>query len=257
MIERQIFFKVGLDMFFIQLVWTFGFLGVVFVVNIVKLFLSGLQGNAVDGYFHHIYAVGNIYMLVIGIITVLFLPHFVGNGVTRKDYFFGGVIAAALLALAIPFITVIVSFIEKFILTMIGIQYKVQSMNEVMLDGNIIGDLVQLIIVAPYVEPQDDLFLSLSVLAINLFVYYILGWLIGTSFYRFDVVGGILSVALAIGLKLSNDAFLRIVLDLPLIGWFQRLELLPESVALIGIFVIILVTFIAIRMMTKRVAIKL
>lgn len=121
----------------------------------------------------------------------------------------------------------------------------------------IIGDLVQFIIVAPYVEPQDDLFLSLSVLAINLFVYYILGWLIGTSFYRFDVGGGILSVALAIGLKLSNDAFLRIVLDLPLIGWFQRLELLPESVALIGIFVIILVTFIAIRMMTKRVAIKL
>src|SRR5690606_29352554 len=179
--------KVATDMFMVQLIWTAGFLGIMLIVNIVKLIIAGNQGNLAEGFFNSLFVAGGIYMFVLGILSIYFLPHFVGNGVTRKDYFKGTVLASIGISIVIPIITMIITFLEKFILNIVGLSYKEQTINNVDLDGNIIGDIIQSAIISPYVDPQNNWILAIAVLSLNIFVNYLIGWLIGSSFYRFDV----------------------------------------------------------------------
>ncbi|MBY0098315.1 hypothetical protein [Mesobacillus maritimus] len=255
--QTRIFPKVALDMFVIQLVWTGGFLGIMFLINIVKLIIAGVQGNEVEGYFNTIFITGNIYMLIIGLLSIHFLSHYVGNGVTRKDYFIGSFLASIGIAIILPIFTIIISSLEKFVLNLASISTKVQSINEVDIDDNIIGDIVQSIIISPYVDPQDNWIMAISVLALNLYIYYLIGWLISSSFYRFDVMAGIGFILIALNFKMLKDTLLRISLELPVPGWFSWLDFLPSGMALIGVLLIIVVTVWFIRLLTKRIAIKM
>ncbi|WP_077620702.1 hypothetical protein [Bacillus sinesaloumensis] len=255
--QQPIFRKVATDMFVVQSIWTGGFLGVMLIINIVKSVIAGSQGNEIEGYFSSIFIAGSIYMLVIGLLSIYFLPHYVGNGVTRKDYFMGTVIASIGLSILIPIVTIIVSFLEKFILHFFNIAYKEQTINSVDVGDHIIGEIVQSIIISPHVDPQDNWLLAMGVLSLNIFVYYLLGWLISASFYRFDVIVGIGFILIGINIKMLKDTLLRISLDLPIPGWFSSLDFLPSAFALISILLIILLSIWLIRLMTKRVAIKM
>src|SRR5699024_12454545 len=62
------------------------------------------------------YVAANIYMLVIGIIAINFLPYYVQNGVTRKNYFIGNVFAGVGLSIVIPVLIYIISFLEKSVI---------------------------------------------------------------------------------------------------------------------------------------------
>ncbi len=252
-----VFPRVAKDIFFVQLMWTGGFLGIMLIVNIVKLIIAGIKGNEAEGFFSSIFVAGNIYMLIIGILAIYFLPHFVGNGVTRKDYFIGTVLASIGLSIIIPIITLLVSVLERLILNMLDITLKGQTINEVDVDAAVIGDIVQSIIISPYVDPQSNLFLAISVLSLNLLVIYLIGWLISSSFYRFDIVVGIGFILIGLNLKMLKDTFLRISLDLPIPGWYTKLDFLPISFSLIGILLIILISIWIIRLLTKKVAIKM
>ncbi|MEK5444343.1 MULTISPECIES: hypothetical protein [unclassified Fredinandcohnia] len=252
-----VFPRVAKDIFFVQLMWTGGFLGIMLIVNIVKLIFAGIKGNEAEGFFSSIFVAGNIYMLIIGILAIYFLPHFVGNGVTRKDYFIGTVLASIGLSIIIPIITLLVSVLERLILNILDITLKGQTINEVDVDGAVIGDIVQSIIISPYVDPQSNLFLAISVLSLNLLVIYLIGWLISSSFYRFDTVVGIGFILIGLNLKMLKDTFLRISLDLPIPGWYTKLDILPISFSLIGILLIILISIWFIRLLTKKVAIKM
>lgn len=255
--QPSIFPKVAIDMFVVQAIWTAGFLGIMLLINVVKTIMAGFRGNEVEGFFNSVFVAGNIYMLVIGILAIYFLPHFVGNGVTRKDYFFGTVLSSIGLAITIPIITGLISILEKIVLNLINIPLKVQTLNEVDISGNIIGDIVQSIIISPHVDFQSNWGLAMAVLALNIFISYLLGWLISASFYRYGTVIGLASILTAIVFKMLKDTFLRMSLDLSAVGWFSSLEDLPIGIALLGIVVIILLSIWFIRMLTKRVAIKM
>jgi hypothetical protein len=85
--------KVAIDMFFVQGIWASGFLGIMLLIQIVKsvLFIFN-DNNGVNTYYDATFIASNIFMLVIGIISAVgFIPHYVSNGVTRKDYFKGGI----------------------------------------------------------------------------------------------------------------------------------------------------------------------
>mgnify|MGYP001213374296 CR=1 FL=1 len=249
--------KVTTGMYVVQLMWTLAFLGVMLIINIAKNVYAGFQGNEVEGFFNSVFIAGNVYMLILGLIAINFLPYFVGNGITRKDYFIGSTIASLLLSISIAVITVVIFFIEKLIFNMLDFTYKIQTINELDLDGNIIGDTIQSIILSPYVDPNENWLLAMLVLTVNIFVIYLLGWFISASFYRFDWLIGLVSIVIAVVFKLLKDTFLRITLDLPVVGWFSTLDFLPMSIALVGIALIIVISIYLTRILTKRVVIKM
>lgn len=256
--QQSTFSKVAKEMFLVQLGWAGGFLGIVLVINIVKSFITGYQGSDVEGYFSTIFIAGNIFMIVLGILAINFLPHYVGMGVTRKDYFIGAFLASLGITIFIPIMTIIISRLEQILFNMIDISYKVQTINEVNIKDNIIGDIIQSIIISPHVSPQDNWLLAAIILGINIFIYYLLGWLISVSFYRLDVISGIIFIFISVVLKMLKDTFLRIALDLPVVGWFTSLEnFLPSGIAWLGILLVIIATVRLIRKLTSRVPIKI
>ncbi|PIB49211.1 hypothetical protein, partial [Pseudomonas sp. 2822-17] len=66
--QLRIFPKVAIDMFWVQLQWTLGFLGVMLAIHIFRVIASLYRGTDVDTYFNAVFIAANIFMFVIGII---------------------------------------------------------------------------------------------------------------------------------------------------------------------------------------------
>lgn len=257
--ERKLLSTVTQQLFLSQLKWTYAFLGIILIVNIVKIIFAFINGIEVQGYFNMSFVASNFYMFIIGMQAMEFLAYFVGNGVTRKHYIIGNVISTIGLSLFISIATLILFYMEKFIVSVTNLQYKIQSINEIELDGNIIGDTLQMMIISPYVDPNDHALLATIILSVHLFVFYLLGWLIVASFYRYKVVIGLISIVAAIAIKMLKDSFIRIAIDLPAIGIFSSLDSLSLSplIAIIGVLLIIVGLVYMIRTITKDIPIKM
>lgn len=255
--EENLSLKVTKDLYFTQLNWTYAFLGVLLIVNIVKIGFAFFKNAEADGFFDTSFIASHVYMFVIGILAIQFLVYFINIGVTRKDYFIGNTIASIALALTITLISSIIFLIEKFILKIFNVPYKVKHINDIELDGNIIGDVIQQMIITPYADPNENLLVASSLLFINLLFFYLLGWLIGVVFYHYGPFLGVISVLFVIVLKLLKDNLLRMTLDIPTIGWFANIPTIPDVMAISFILIIAGVVLYAIRVMTKRIPVKL
>src|SRR5699024_8751350 len=118
------------------------------------------------------------------------------------------------------------------------------------------SDLVQSFIFTPFVELESNWVLAITVFALNIFTYYVVGWLIGAGFYRYSVPVGLFCIVIGFIVVSIQDLILRIALNLPVRDAFASIDLslylaIPGTLALIGI------TLWMIRKMTKRVSIKL
>lgn len=249
--------KVAFDMFIMQLVWTMGFLGIMLIIHIVKIvMMTFFGGDAVDTFYNSVYIPANIFMLVIGIICIYFLPHYVENGVTRKDYFKGALLASIGLSIALPVLAFIVSSISNLI---IKINYREAEINSVVqeMDSGIIGNIVQTIILSPHVDSGSNWIIAIAVFSLNIFMYYLLGWLISASFYRSDFIIGIFSIIGSIILLMLGDTMIRITLGMPIFVRFVALTQLPSSITLFVLLLVILLAVWIIRQLTKRVTIKM
>lgn len=255
--KQNISLKVARDLYYIQVVWTFVFLGVILIVNIVKTVYAFISDKQTEGFFNMSFVSSNLYMFIIGLIAISFLTYFVGLGVTRKDYFIGNMLASLGLALTLAIVTSIVFLLEKLVVAWIGLSYAVTTINEIELDGNILGDLIQMIVISPYVDPHTNLILATFIMAVNTFILYILGWMISATFYHFGVIHGLIAIIIAIIAKIFKDNLLRMTLDLPLVGWFDNLPYMPSVVASLIIFFLCVIILYAIHQMTKRVPVKM
>ena len=258
--KATIFPKVATDLFWVQLFWAFGFLGIMFVIHLIKIVMAINSNNDIEIYFVSTFVAANIFMLVVGIISSYgFLPHYVSNGVTRKDYFKGAALASVGLSIALPVITSIVSVIELFILKMFNMSsvFTTTFGERVNMDDDgIVSDIIQSIIIAPYVDPQSNWLLAIFIVILNLLTFYLLGWLIGSAFYRFGVIIGIVFIAISIVLVLIENALLSIGLGLKVPERLSSYDFdLPISI--IGVVVMIIIVLWLIRQLTKRVAIKM
>jgi len=252
--------KIGLDLFYVQLTWTFWALGIFLVINIVRLFFL----DYVDSYYSGGYIAANIYMLVIGIIAISYLPYYVGNGVTRKNYFIGNVFASIGLSISIPILIYIISFFEKLIVhnfTSIVLREHslVNAVEEITTDigGNIIGEIIQPFVITPFINPETNLVLSLALFSLHIFVFYMIGWMIGAAFYRLKVYGGLVIILIGLVLLLIKDSMIRVMLDLSLFQNFSVLGIVPKSLTLPVILAVVLVTIVLIRLLTHRAPIKI
>ncbi|MBY7141806.1 hypothetical protein KFZ56_01585 [Virgibacillus sp. NKC19-3] len=267
--QKSIFPKVIMDMFSIQFAWAWGFFGIMLVINIIKVGRTLLGNDSVDGYYDAVFIGANIFMLVIGIISTSFLSHYVANGVTRKDYFKGALLASVGLSVVIPIIAFVVDAIERFIVTNLtnitfgdpGLNAVTQEIAEDIGDiggiGDVISTIVQSVIFTPYIDPGSNWILAMGVFSLNIFLYYLLGWLISASFYRFDTVTGLGFIVIALVLLMAGDTLLRVTLGLPLLEGLAALNAIPAGVAALGVLFIVVVSIWMIRLLTKNVSVKM
>lgn len=250
----------ALDLFLLQLTWTFWALGIFLVINTGRLIFL----DYVDSYYSGGYISANIYMLVIGIIAVNFLPYYVENGVTRKKYFTANVLASVGLSIAIPILIYLIGFFERLIVNnFTSIVLRENSLERAAeevtanIDGNLIGEIIQSILLTPFINPESNLILSLGLFSLHIFVFYIIGWMIGAAFYRLDVIGGLVFIVIGFILILIKDSMIRLVFDIPLFQNLTVLENVPDNLALPFVFIIIIVSIVLIRILTKRAPIKI
>src|SRR5690625_3939780 len=104
--------KIGFDLLTLKTIWSLWALGIFILMNIIqKILLSSQDSLYISGYI-----ASNIYMLVIGIIAISFLTYYVEHGITRKNYFYGNVIASIGLSIIVPVILYLMSLVEGFII---------------------------------------------------------------------------------------------------------------------------------------------
>lgn len=257
MSQPRIYPKVASDVFFAQGGWAASFLGIMLIIQVVKMVFATFNDSDPSSYYVATFIASNIFMLVIGIISPMgFLPHFVSNGVTRKDYFKGTIIGTIGVAFAIPIVSAVVSSLQNFIVKLLNMQVSMEPFVGKGADGegDFASEIILSIIFTPYVDFESNWLLAIFVFAINLFTYYIAGWLIGSAFYRFGVLG-ILSIPLAFILVYLEDLLLSISLGLPVPSFAGSIEI-SFLLSLLGIVLSIAIFCWGIRQLTKRVVVK-
>jgi len=257
MSRLRIYPKVANDMFFTQGSWAMTFLGIMLIIQMVKMVTSLFNGSDLNSYYAATFIASNIFMLVIGIISPIgFIPHFVSHGVTRKDYFKGTVLGTIGLALAIPIISAVVSSILSLIEKLLNLSLSMVPFEgkDIAEEGNLIADIILSIIFTPYVDLGSNWLLALFVFALNIFTYYVAGWFIGSAFCRLGILG-ILSIPAAFILIFVEDLFISISLGLPVPSFAESLEI-PFIFSLAVIWASIAIVCWGIRQLTKRISVK-
>lgn len=237
--QQSLLYKITKSLFIEQLKWSPWFISIMFIIHLVLTYFHSYIDFTLNSLFGFSYYSTHIYMLINGIIAgVYFLPFYVKHGITRKDYFLGTILSTLGLSAAIAIIFAILSFIEGAILWLIGFDWLPTTILTVNSDY-------------PWI-------LLLLVYMLNIFTYYLIGWLITMGYYRFGWKIGFGFIALAIlssiahGFLWGNEIYQNYV------------DKLPAPLANLSPLISILLTLILnglmlciIRFTTRKVAIKL
>jgi hypothetical protein len=233
--------RVSTDMFIQQGSWALGFLFIVLLIYFGvgignSIGVNVREGIAEEDFFSITYRSTKGFMLVIGIISAYgFLSYYVRHGVTRKDFFNGAAVAAVYLSLAFPVVVGLGNWI-------IGMVTSHDAGSTPLLQ-----------------EFDNNWLLTLVSYGVQIFTYYLMGWMIGSGFYRFGWIRGLGWIAVALVLIGFMDALWQFELAsiweqwLPITTAFS--VTLPVSLA--GSAAVILITLILIRLITRRVTIKM
>lgn len=256
--KKSIRTKLAIDLFTLQGKWTVWFLGIMFVVYIAHilypLIYTGESGRTVDDFYARSYIFGNIYMLVIGIITsISCLPYYVQNGITRRDYFFGATIGTLGLAIIIPLVALIIRFLTKGMIDWTNLPIELKGLTDIHIaeEDSFIAQMILAVIYAPSVVEISGL--SILVFTVNLFFYYVIGWMIGAGFYRFGGIKGMMFIVLALAIFLINSG----IWGNPVPAWLPIPDLTLSFYAIIGTVLLIFIVLGIIRLVTRNVRIKL
>lgn len=262
--QKSIYSKVVQDMFFVQLKWSLWFLSFILLAHIVLIVVSVNLGDTFGDFSAFSYGSSRIYMLVIGTLSAYyFLPFYIHQGVTRKDYFIGTALASFCISIAIAVIAALLTGIEYVTLKLFNLSHVLDSSMENSLiesaDKNISIDLTGMMLSGSnFIDVSSNLALTLVTFSISIFFFYLIGWLIGVGYYRFGWIAGFGFILISL-LLISSAEFL----------WGSELgepltTLLPFTPTTIPLFVtvlgmIVLIVFILwfIRLITRSITIKM
>ncbi|MGE7661329.1 hypothetical protein ACQKL6_06355 [Peribacillus sp. NPDC097197] len=254
--NQKPYLQVTRDMFWMQFVWTLSFFGVMLLIHVIKITTSQFSEDEVSTFFASSSITSNIFMLVIGIISSSsFIKHYVGHGITRKDFFYGASLTSISLSIIIPLLSALVTQVISFIIKLADLPIVFQGYKSEHIDdgGNLISDMIQSVILTPIVELHSDPLLALLIFSLNVLTYYIVGWLIGAAFYRFGTIAGLGSIALGGLVLYIEDVLMHAGLA---IGMYNYTFTMPLYVSVFVVLVIVGILLWLIRLFTKRVAIK-
>jgi len=204
----------------------------------------------------------NIYILIMGIIgAYYYFPMYVQFGVTRKKTFIGTVLGLIAGSISLVVLAVVISGILQLIFSGLGMNITWDTN----LFSNFIGfgedTLAQgsgFLTQNTFLAGAGRLGITMLTYTISLILYYTVGWMIGTSFYRSGVFKGVGSILLALLVLMLADSFWgggvidilpRMTLGAGIMSqWF---------LAFVGTMVLIALLLWIIRALTKRITIKL
>jgi hypothetical protein len=231
--------KAARDMFVEQTKWSVWFIGIMMIVHVVFSIISWRFNFAIGDLFAFSSGSTSVYMLVIGIIAgSAFLAFYVKQGVTRRDYYCGAVLAAFGLAFALALTFYVFSYIEWGIFAVLNLPITLEPMT---LDFGINHWLVLILLYT-----------------INSFIYYLIGWAINLGFYRYNVLVGLVFCVLATvfvafyGLFMVDGMAARAKVE-ALNQWYYDVPL-PASV-LVSLVLIGILLYV-IRLLTKKIPVK-
>ena len=237
--QVKLYPKVAFDLFYEQFKWSIWFFAFLIAAHIVGIVIVAYNDASIDQFFvFSSYSVA-IFMFICGIIAAYaFLGYYVQQGITRKDLYFGTIIAVFALALTVTLIPLVVNGIEHLISTFTALPIDADA--------------------AAVFDPADGWFSAAGIFFLNVFTYYLIGWLIGIGYYRFGWLIGFGFVAIAIA-ALSLNGYFWGDSDLSsIIPWMPYISSEASPVlAVIGSLVLIAALLISTRMLTKRIPIKM
>ncbi|WP_152656001.1 hypothetical protein [Oceanobacillus sp. CFH 90083] len=217
-----------------QVKWTMWFLSFMFVIYIVVVSLvSGPHSSFVD-----LASFSNgssaIYMLVIGILTTtVFFPYYMQQGATRKNFFLGTMLASALLAITITVIIILLSFILQFAAGWAGWNIHTQEVD--------------------FTSSFSAFIYTFISFVISHLIYFLIGWVIGLTFYRAGWLYGMLSIAFGI----ICLGITGILLEITHISFFTQQINLPIFVSVPLSLVLIVILFVINHRLIKDVTVKI
>lgn len=222
--------KVSVDMFTTQGGWTLWYLGIFLSINLALHFFIGHLAGGERNFLNLSLDSARVYMLIIGIISgAAMTGMFVKLGVSRREFYFGNLLATLLLAGGLFILSV---FLHGFISLILP--------GYLFLEGVEASKLL------------EDLLMVLY--------FYFAGWLIALGFKRFSVVPGIMIILFLSGVmgviqSLWNNTEQAGVFNIFL--WVVNLEILNVSTAMAAVLTMVIlgITLGAIYKLIERVSI--
>lgn len=229
---------VGAAMFQTIGTWTLWFMGILIAIYMGSAAFSGFTGNSFemsapsfmeDGSQTSIATIfgdsARIFFLVCGILSMgPFLKYFVSMGITRRAYFKGNVMAIFLLAIAFTLLTAIISGIEYFIF------------------GGYNNNLGQMTL----------LFVKM---AVDIVLFYLVGWFIAAGFYRNNLFVGVSFILISIILIFFQSGLWGEDLPLAFFSLVSIENFSPVFIVLLSALLIFALIYV-IRQLTKNATVK-
>ncbi|WP_313344504.1 hypothetical protein [Sedimentibacter sp.] len=225
--------KLAKDIYIEQMKWSAWFIGIIIAVY-TGLGIAGSYYNFsfINNLFMFSAGSSMIYMFVIGIIAgASFLPQFVKLGVTRKTCVYGMAVAALYLSVTLPLIFSLLALIESLVTGMFEFNFA-----------------------------------SFVLYVFDIFIVYLLGWMINIGFYKFNWIIGLFFIVLAIFIDFIyaliwsgnitplyelSDLFTKVFEPNIL---YSDLSFLISSIQAL---LLIVITLIIIRLLTRNMPIKI
>lgn len=256
--------RVAIDMFFAQGIWTLYFLGIIVAIQVVQHAFTLYWGGSNSGFFLSAQISSRIYMLVIGIIAAIYFPRFfVEHGVTRKDAFRGIALGSLGLAMALTLITFLIATLESLLISGLNLPLTLEQVAILDADdladiqNNILANLFMSILMPTTAETVGPLGIGLIIASLSKYVLYCAGFLIGTTFCRYNFIVGIGVIYISAFFVLAHG----VLWGFPISSFFFSSGLLTLSLpiifSLLGSLLIIGLMLWAARHISRRTPIKI
>lgn len=220
--QKAVFPNIAKDMYQEQMKWTIWYLAFVLfaqIAHIILVYYYIYDDSTVRGFLTFLFDSAKVYMMVIGVISVYsFLSYYVGQGVTRKDYFKGSVLAALGLTVTIILLSTVFTYLQYGALEMFQLSHL---LSDEFLDGN-----------------RWDLMIHYL---LSIFIYYLSGYLVGIGFYRYHWIAGLGFIAF-------------FLLSVSALEWSLKYSF---GLSVVSSMIVIAVFLTLLRQFTKSIAVKL
>ncbi|MFS0726854.1 hypothetical protein [Paenibacillus sp. 1P07SE] len=180
---------------------------------------------------------GSIFMLVLGLMSVSgFLTFYVKQGITRKAYFTGAAVSSLVIAMVVTAAGGVLHLIISPLMT------NAEWMPVMGYEGSTVA--------------------VLPMFLLQLYLFFLLGWIINGTFYRFGVLPGLVSIAGAVMLLIGVSFLISPSVDMPLViterfDWLAVSSGMSLAVSLPILALVSAILLAIMRLMTKRVRVKI
>lgn len=265
-------FTIAADITYLLTQWHLWVIGILLVIQVIVFILSGQgtvnvpgligatsEGNLIlNDFLTFAHDSSGMYMIIVGLIaSYYFAPEYVRVGVTRKKAFKGVAIGAAGGVSSLIVLSALLALLQLGSVQLFGLPIETnftlvhsifeleESSGHFLFGSNIVAFITRW-------------GLSLLTFWLSAFLSFAVGWMVGTAFYRFNIIIGILTIPLGFIIFMVNSTFWSSDISL----FFSRtantdMIFVNWLVSFAAMLFLITFTLWVIRQFTKRMAIKL